>query len=154
MKRGDSERPGDAFDVGDVERRVDDVTARLIRSLEEGTLEALDHHDHVRVAWGYLHRMSLAETLVALPEVLRAYAAGKGLPDAYHETITFAFVCLIHERVVRHPGSSWRRFAEANPDLFERDLLGRYYPGGRLESDEARRVFLLPRPRNVMKENP
>lgn len=125
---------------------IDADTRRLVAALEDGTLPELNHADHVRVAWAYLKSCELAGALATLPSVLRRYAASKGLPEAYHETITFAFTFLIHERVARSPEASWEEFAAAYPELLESSLLERYYDAELLGSDRARQVFLLPDP--------
>lgn len=125
---------------------ADEGTLALVQALEDGTLAELDHAAHVRVAWHYVRRLGLPGALARLSEVLARYAASKGRPDAYHETITFAFASLIHERVRRDPDAPWPRFAAACPELFERELLGRYYAPDVLGSDLARRVFVLPGP--------
>jgi hypothetical protein len=39
----------------------------------------------------------------------------------------------------------WESFAARHPDLFDGDLLGRYYTKDILRSDIARRCFVLPR---------
>ena len=123
---------------------ADRATERLAAALEDCTLPELDHPDHVRVTWHYLRRDGLAAVLRELPERLRRYAASKGAPEYYHETITFAFVCLIHERLAQAEGLEWEAFAAAHPELFERGLLERYYRREVLESDFARRTFVWP----------
>ncbi len=123
---------------------ADFETAALFSALERCTLESLSHDDHVRVAWYLLTRSDLAATLAVLPGILQRYASSKGHPEYYHETITFAFTCLIHERIGSTDNRGWNAFAAANPDLFDRDLLNRYYPQELLRSDRARRTFVFP----------
>ena len=64
----------------------------------------------------------------------------------YHETITWAYVALIHERVERRPAAHWEEFCRLNPDLlsWRPSILDRYYRPETLASDLARRVFVLP----------
>lgn len=122
----------------------DAETLQLMRALETCTLETLTHEQHVRVAWGFLQCGSLPTVLAELPRKLQRYAAFKGAPEHYHETITFAFTCLIHERMQQSPVDSWPLFARQNPDLFDRELLEGYYSKADLDSPFARRVFMLP----------
>ncbi len=44
------------------------------------------------------------------------------------------------------PSSSWEVFAKADPDLLERSPLDRFYPREILESERARKTFVLPAP--------
>ena len=108
--------------------------------------EDFDHAAHVKLAWAYL-RAAPPETAEArFVAALRRLTQRFGVPERYHETITRAFWLLIAERYRRDPGASWPAFAGENPDLFDRRLLHGYYSAERLESDEARRHFLLPEP--------
>lgn len=117
----------------------------LLHALERCDLAAFSHEQHVHVAWHLLGRSGLAATLERLPRLLRAYAASKGRPELYHETITFAFLCLVHERLAGDEPGSWMRFRERHADLFDRELLTRYYPDDVLRSERARQMFVLPR---------
>src|SRR5262245_44840403 len=92
----------------------------LVEAFESGTLEEFPHESHVRVAWCYLKRDPI---LVALPRfraALQRFAAGKGKPERYHETITVAFMLLIAERLGAARALDWEGFAARNADLFER----------------------------------
>jgi hypothetical protein len=65
-------------------------------------------------------------------------------PDGYHDTITVAFVRIISARViVDEPFDAYRA---RNPDLFDRALgvLHCYYTKDRLNSLEAKELFLEP----------
>lgn len=74
---------------------------------------------------------------------LRRMPARAGREDAYHETITIAFLALIAERLDTAP-SDFDAFAARHPELFERDLLTRVCRSDRLASPVARRTFVLP----------
>ncbi|MEM7204813.1 MAG: hypothetical protein AAF628_31445 [Planctomycetota bacterium] len=128
---------------------MDLETAALVTALQNGTLRALSHEDHVRVAWHYATRLSLPETLLEVPALLQAYARAKGRADDYHETVTFAFLCVIHARVRQCPEASWERFRSDHADLLDRAFLERYYPRHVLDSEAARCGFVLPDPREV-----
>jgi len=122
----------------------------LVHAFETLTLAEgrFRHADHVRLAWIHLTRTSLADALARLSAGLRRVAAAHGAPDRYHETVTWAFVFLIHERM-RRDGSeaTWAEFAARHPELlrFEGGALFDHYEPSVLDSDEARRTFLLPR---------
>jgi hypothetical protein len=75
------------------------------------------HGEHVRVAWVYLRRESMPAALERFRTGLRRFAAAHGKPERYHETITTAYVLLIHERMMRRPVLTWEEFAAAHDDL-------------------------------------
>ncbi len=113
-------------------------------ALPEG---AFRHADHVRLAWLYLRRLPPAEALARFSEGLRRFAAALGKAGLYHETITWAYLLLIRERMERAGAAQdWTGFAAANPDLlaWKPSILDAYYRKETLRSELARRVFVLP----------
>ena len=100
------------------------------------------HSDHVRVAFEMVRRHDFLEAAQTYARGLRAIAARAGNPDAYHETITIAFLALIAERAEGF--DSYDAFAAANPDVLDKSVLTRWYAPERLASAAARRTFLLP----------
>src|SRR6266481_64503 len=124
----------------------------LIKQFENGTTphDTFHHADHVRLAFEYLYRYLALEALEKFSDALRRFAAAQGKPQLYHETITWAYLFLIRERMalVSHP-QSWEQFAAGNPDLLiwekgTSGLLGRYYRSETLASAAARAAFRLP----------
>ncbi|HEV7784800.1 MAG TPA: hypothetical protein VGQ28_05640 [Thermoanaerobaculia bacterium] len=123
----------------------DDFVARF----EDCTLPngAFHHRDHVRLAWLYLRRHSPLEALRHFAEGLQRFATANGHPGLYHETITWAFLLLIRERMERDAaGGTWEDFAAAQPELlsWKPSILNRYYRPETLGSELARRVFVMP----------
>jgi hypothetical protein len=121
----------------------------LIERFENCTLAgaAFHHRDHVKVAWLYLRSNSVLEALGRFGAGLKRFATANGKANRYHETITWAFVFLIHERMERNRDKpNWPRFVEANPDLFDwkNNILKSYYQDETLSSERARRMFVLP----------
>jgi hypothetical protein len=121
----------------------------FIRQFEACTLaaECFHHRDHVKLAWLYLRRHSLLETLQKFSEGIKRFAAARGKSNLYHETITWAYVFLIHERLQRAGGKqNWEDFTAANADLFDwqNNVLKTYYREETLRSDLARRIFVFP----------
>ena len=121
----------------------------LIRRFEDGTLPASDfhHRDHVRLAWLYLDEEPPLSALVRFAEGLKRFASRTGAEGLYHETITWAYLFLIHERKARvEAGETWDEFAARNPDLltWKPSVLDGYYRPETLASDLARRVFVMP----------
>ena len=119
--------------------------AGLLAGFEAGALGAFPHRDHVHVAWLYLKRDALLRAAFRFSEDLQRFAQAKGKPGLYHETVTLAFLFLIHERMQPDP-EDFEAFAARNPDLFKwsPSVLDRYYRPETLASERARRGFLLP----------
>jgi hypothetical protein len=121
----------------------------FIERFESCTLsgESFHHPDHIRVVWLYLCCYSVLETLGRFCAGLKRFATANGKPNLYHETITWAYVFLINERMKRNRGEqSWAEFVEANADLFDwkNSILKSYYHDGTLRSEMARKAFVFP----------
>jgi hypothetical protein len=117
----------------------------FVEALEACSLpgSAFDHRAHIRLAWLYLREQPLLEALPRFIDSLKRYAGSLGASGKYHETITYAFMFLIHERMVRTPASSFDAFADANADLLG-PILERYYTAETLASELARTTFVMP----------
>jgi hypothetical protein len=123
------------------------IDADFIRALEACTLEEkeFNHAGHVRAAYLYLRPGDFAESLKRMRRAIRNYAGSLGKPDRYHETITVAYLALIQQLLCeRGDGGGWAAFARSAPELFEPDLLLKFYSKAELESQLARRIFVLP----------
>ncbi|MGA7631634.1 MAG: hypothetical protein WCB11_12765 [Terriglobales bacterium] len=121
----------------------------LIQQFEDGTTPAATFHhaDHVRLAFEYLCRYSALDALRRFSAALQRFAAGQGKAQLYHETITWAYLLLIRERIAR-AGSvqTWEEFGERNADLlvWKGGVLAALYRQETLDSDLARHTFVLP----------
>jgi hypothetical protein len=121
----------------------------FVASFENCTLanEAFHHADHVRMAYLYLCRYPATEALQRFSTSLIRFAAAHGKPRLYHETITWAFLFLIRERMARTGyRQSWEEFACGNADLlnWKENVLRKYYRAETLSSELARNTFLFP----------
>jgi hypothetical protein len=121
----------------------------FVASFENCTLanEAFHHADHVRMAYLYLCRYPAMEALQRFSTSLIRFAAAHGKPRLYHETITWAFLLLIRERMARTGyRQSWEEFAGGNADLlnWKENVLRKYYRAETLSSELARSTFLFP----------
>ena len=120
----------------------------LLARFEDGSLPngAFHHEQHVRVAWMFVRRYGMPDALGRFSQALKRFADAKGVVGLYHETITWAYLLLVAERIARGPGESWERFAGDNQDLltWKPSILDRYYAPGTLRSDLARRTFVMP----------
>ena len=121
----------------------------FISSFEDCRLpaESFHHADHVRMAFLYLCRYPVLQALDRFSTSLLRFATANGKPGRYNETITWAFLLLIRERMAR-AGSpqTWPEFANRNADLlnWEDNVLKKYYRNETLSSDLAKSTFLLP----------
>jgi hypothetical protein len=108
--------------------------------------DAFHHAQHVRCAWLFVRRHGMPAALSAFPAALRRFADAKGATRLYHETITWAFLLLIHERQERTQAADWPAFAAANADLltWKPSVLDRLYTPETLASDFARGTFVMP----------
>lgn len=119
----------------------------FVASFEAGKLEPFHHADHVRMAFLYLRRYPAIEALERFSTALLGFAKANGKPDLYHETITWAYLLLIRERMARSgQEQKWSEFALSNPDLLDwkANVLRRYYRGETLASALAKHTFLFP----------
>jgi hypothetical protein len=105
------------------------------------------HAAHMRAAYLYTRCGDFASALAKTRRAIQTFAHSLGKPDRYHETITVAYLAIMRQTLHEcGDGGGWQGFARANTALLERDLLLRFYPRWQLESELARKIFLLPRP--------
>lgn len=128
---------------------VSDEDRAFLHSFESGELPPADfhHREHIRAAWATLCLHEPAAALARFSLALRRFAARAGNPALYHETITWAYLLLVHERLVRDGrGLPFAEFAARNADLltWRPSILARYYPPEVLDSPLARQVFVFP----------
>ena len=119
----------------------------LIAGFEDCSLEPFHHCDHVRMAFLYLSRYPALEAVQRFSSSLGRFATAKGKPGLYHETVTWAFLFLIRERMARAGGrQTWEEFTACNRDLisWESSVLKKYYQDETLASELAKTTFLLP----------
>jgi hypothetical protein len=105
------------------------------------------HADHVKMAFLYLQKYTPLEALDRFSSNLARFATAHGKPDLYNETITWAFLLIIRERIARaNHRQTWAEFSSANADLLRWDdnILKKYYRAETLSSKLAKRIFLFP----------
>ena len=101
----------------------------------------------MRVAFMYLSRYPVLQALERFSSALLRFADAHGQTMLYNETVTWAYILLIRERMARMGDpADWLAFRGENPDLFDRkrDILKKYYQAETLQSELAKRTFLLP----------
>lgn len=117
----------------------------FLSSFEDTSIapESFDHRAHIRAAYIYLTRYPFLEACIAMRDSLKRFAEHIGKGGLYHETITVAFMSILHQRMTQAPGMQWQVLIAANLDLLERNLLQRHYRPETLNSSIARQQFVL-----------
>jgi hypothetical protein len=143
--------------------------AELVAAFEKALLppEKWNHRAHVRVAFVYARQFGLETAVARMRSGLLALNAAHQVPDAvdrgYHETITVAFLRLIHAACqqprdprlrVGLPGeeaagkgqafATSAEFCGAHPELMTKEALLAYYSRDRLKSSTAKAAFVEP----------
>jgi hypothetical protein len=104
------------------------------------------HADHVRAGYELLAQSDFLDAAAIYCRVLKQMTEQAGKPEAFHLTVTLAFLSLIAERADFGARISFEEFARTNPDLMDKSALARWYKPERLNNAAARRGFLLPDP--------
>ena len=122
---------------------------QLLRQFEDCSLplDRMRHSVHIQIAFSYLRKFPVLDVLGRFPAALTRYADAHGKSGLYHETITWAYILLIHERIKRAGHTqTWDEFKSANADLmtWNSTILKQYYRDETLSSDLARKIFLFP----------
>jgi hypothetical protein len=137
-----------ANSVADSSGELSRGNGQLIAEFEEGRAPGDFHHaDHVRVAFAYVCQFGMPEALARFSAALKRFANARGKPNLYHQTITWAYLLLIGERMARAgKRQSWEEFSAENGDLlvWKEGILQRYYRQDTLESELARQTFVFP----------
>ena len=130
---------------------LDDDT--LLLRFEALELQASDfrHVDHIRLAFAILAaEADFGRAAIRFRTALIRFAEAAGATGKYHETLTWAYLALVHERMAGDAYASSLELLAAHPDLADHKggALARYYDLDAITASPlARRVFVLPAPR-------
>ena len=121
----------------------------FLRAFEATTLpyEQWTHRAHVKVGFLYLRGRSFSAALNLMRDAIQAYNAvnHEKVRRGYHETVTQAFLRLIAAAEPRDPRFiDAESFCDANPELLDQSILGRYYSPEVLRTDRSRTEFVRP----------
>lgn len=122
----------------------------LLEAFTNLTLPPADYHhrEHVRVAFTLLRREGdFAAAAVTFRSLLQRFAAAAGVKGKYHETLTWAYLALIAERMHGHEYRTSAELLADHPDLLDHKggAIARYYDVAAItQSPLARSVFVLP----------
>lgn len=122
----------------------------FLAAFESCTLDEFHHRDHVKVAYLYLRRYPLDDAIAKVRAGLQALAVAWNAPvddleKGYHETMTQAWVRLVH-LTLRDCGvaESANAFCDGQPQLMHKTRLELFYSRERLMTWEAKRGFVEP----------
>lgn len=128
--------------------KYDDAT--LLARFSDASISTMDfrHREHVRLAFVHLRQaQDFAEGASAFRAALRRFAEAKGAHWLYHETLTWAYLALVAERMADGEDADSLAFIERCPELLDHKsgALSRYYDVEALtRSPRARANFVLP----------
>jgi hypothetical protein len=131
-------RRGDAFD-----------DAELVARFEAGTLDPADYHhrEHLRIAFAMLRDADFGDAAVRFRGALRRYATVHDATAKLHETLTWAYLALVCQRMQDAADASSFAFLARHPELLDHrgGALARHYDVRAITASPlARRVFVLP----------
>jgi hypothetical protein len=120
------------------------LSARLAAS-------AFGHREHLRAAFLFLRRYpDFAVAASRFRRTLSKFADRHGVSHRYHETLTWAYLALTHERMKRSRARTSLGFLRNHPELVDHrhGALSEYYDVAAVtRSRAARKMFLLPKAR-------
>ena len=122
----------------------------FLAAFEARTLEEFHHRDHIKVAYLYLCRLSLEDAITRVRTGLQALAVAWGAPvddleKGYHETMTQAWVRLVHVTLNEcGAAESADAFCDQQPKLMQKTHLDSFYSRERLITWQAKREFVEP----------
>ncbi len=124
----------------------------LVLAFESASVDPhhFHHRDHLYVAWCYLRALPLEHALARYVDHLRQLATALGAPNKFHATMTWAYVVLLHDAMERSPGASFDDLMAKHPDLLDHKAgaIYEHYDRAELGAEDARRRFVLPKPRH------
>jgi hypothetical protein len=124
--------------------------AQLLSAFESATLPktSFRHREHLRAAFIFLAgHTGFGEGAAAFRKALRRFAETHGITHVLHETLTWAYLSLVNERMKGRRYDDSRAFLAAWPDLLDHrgGALSRYYDIDAITASPiARERFVLP----------
>ncbi|TMQ05245.1 MAG: hypothetical protein E6J90_43745 [Deltaproteobacteria bacterium] len=130
--------------VGD---RLDD--AELVARFEALALAPAEfaHREHVRVAYAMLRGADFGDAALRFRRALRRFAVAIGADGRYHETLTWAYLAVIAQRMAEDPAATSLEWLARHPDLLDHrgGAVARHYDVAAITASPlARAVFVLP----------
>lgn len=123
---------------------------QFLAAFEARTIEELPHRDHIKIAYLYLRRYPLDEAIAKVRAGLQALALAWNAPTdnlekGYHETMTEAWVRLVHLTLDDCGAAECAdAFCDQHPQLMQKNYLQLFYSRQRLITWQAKREFVEP----------
>jgi hypothetical protein len=106
------------------------------------------HAEHVRLGFIYLLRHpDFGEGAMRFRRAFQRFVRAQGVEHVYNETLTWAYLVLIHQRMHERPAADSFEFIRDSPDLCDHrhGLVSRYYDLEQIvKSPTAKAMFVLP----------
>jgi hypothetical protein len=120
--------------------------AEFITAFEACTLAAdqFKHRGHLRITWIYLHKYPLERAISSVTQGIKRYATHLGAAHIYHETMTIAWVHVLHAAGGASSTLDFDEFIAATPQVFDKNLLSKHYSSAVLNSEKARQEWVAP----------
>ena len=106
--------------------------------------DGFSHRDHVAAAVAALDGREFFEALALYSGGLRRLTERAGAPEKFNATITMCFMSLVAESMESSRITDPDQLIQAHPELQSMSALATRFGDGRLFSDTARRIGLLP----------
>src|ERR1051326_8366206 len=119
---------------------------KFLSAFEAPTLEEFHHRDHIKIAYLYLRGHPLDVAITKVRTGLQALAVAWNAPvddleKGYHETMTQAWVRLVHLTLADWGAAeNAEAFCNQQPQLMQKTRLELFYSRERLMTWEAKRV--------------
>ena len=128
---------------------MDDPTLLTAFNDKKWDADKFTHRDHLRVAWLYLRaNADFATAASQFREALKRFTELHGVPQKFHETLTWAYLALIREEMDGHSDATSEAFLDRCPQLLDHrsGALSKIYDVAAIAADDrARRMLVLPR---------
>lgn len=125
--------------------------AEFLAAFENCTLPFAEwrHRAHLKVAYLYLRQWPFEQALEKVRQNIKRYNAATNTPEelerGYHETITVAWLRLVHFALSEYgPAASADEFLEREPQLLNKKGLLFFYSRDRIISWRAKAEFIEP----------
>jgi hypothetical protein len=103
------------------------------------------HRQHINLAFYAVRRYGMPEAVGTICGWIRQIAAYERAPQKYHHTVSRAWVELVAHHVAADPDcADFDVFADLNPGLLDKRLLGRHYRSSTLAAGAARHGWVEP----------
>jgi hypothetical protein len=103
------------------------------------------HRQHINLAFYAVRRYGMPDAVGMICGWIRQIAAYERAPQKYHHTVSRAWVELVAHHVAADPDcADFDVFADRNPGLLDKRLLGRHYRSSTLAAGPARCSWVEP----------